>query len=396
MTLQLLASLVALRPDVEFILLTASQEPALTRLGKLNVREVFVGPRTPPGRSTYRSPRELLFGLAGAVAPYLPDPLLIRLKSVYRSVFYRHPRSSLLTKLGADLYFSPLGSTRFYMQQIPFIAVVYDVQHRQYPQFFSHDVRYFRDRQLEEIASRASCVVTISNYSFRSIKSLPDLTFADLRVISPPRPPIHQENVPSDINAVLDRHGVRAGRFLVYPANLWPHKNHEMTLLAFSIYKRQYPNSDLKLLCTGAGLDRIELLKDETSRMGLADVVAFTGYVDRTELDILIQEARALLFLSLYEGFGIPLLEAMQVGTPVVASNTTSLPEIAGDAALLVDPRRPDVIANAIAQIDEDGELRELYTRRGRERVLGFPTRDAAASSYAELFEEFARSGGAK
>src|SRR5947199_1885088 len=104
----------------------------------------------------------------------------------------------------------------------------------------------------------------------------------------------------------------------------------------------------------------------------LQDKVVFTGYVPDSDLALLYHGALALVYPSLYEGFGLPILEAMSCGTPVICSNTSSMPEVAGDAALLVDPLNVGEMAAAIAGVAESNSLREQLRHRGRLRADSF------------------------
>jgi glycosyltransferase involved in cell wall biosynthesis len=123
-------------------------------------------------------------------------------------------------------------------------------------------------------------------------------------------------------------------------------------------------------------------------RSRIREDVRFLGFVPRSVLRVFYSRARAFLFPSLYEGFGLPVLEAMMLGTPVVTSRAASLPEIAGDAALLVDPYDADDIAGAITTIVNDGDLRAELSRRGRTQAAKFSLeryRERVQALYASL-----------
>jgi len=180
---------------------------------------------------------------------------------------------------------------------------------------------------------------------------------------------------------------LKAGQFLLYPANYWPHKNHEMLLTAFGIYHARHPESKLKLVCTG-GLDtRRQALQETANRMGLGACVVLTGFLPDAEFVTLLRESRGLIFPSLFEGFGMPVLEAMAFDKPVLCSNVTSLPEVAGDAALLFDPRKPLEIAGAIEQLEGDPELAGALVERGRKQLATFADAPGMAQQYLEVFQ---------
>jgi hypothetical protein len=123
-------------------------------------------------------------------------------------------------------------------------------------------------------------------------------------------------------------------------------------------------------------------------RMALGQHVVFPGFVSESELAVLYQSCKALVFPSLYEGFGMPLLEAMAFDKPVVCSDVTSLPEIAGDAALLFDPRKPDALARAIDRILGEDDLVAELVKRGRQRLAQFGTGERLAKTYLNIFRE--------
>jgi glycosyltransferase involved in cell wall biosynthesis len=115
--------------------------------------------------------------------------------------------------------------------------------------------------------------------------------------------------------------------------------------------------------------------------LGLGDRVRFTGYVDQADLPAIYSAASVFAFPSLHEGFGLPVLEAMACGTPVVTSDTSSLPEVAGEAALLVDPTDDAAIAKAIARVYDEPVLRQLLSQAGIERAAEFSWEACAAAT---------------
>jgi glycosyltransferase involved in cell wall biosynthesis len=144
--------------------------------------------------------------------------------------------------------------------------------------------------------------------------------------------------------------------FLLYPARRWPHKNHERLFEAFALVRRERP--ELRLVLTGGG-----------DFSAVPNGVEARGHVPRSEVVSLMQRASALVFPSLYEGFGLPPLEAMACGCPVASSNAGSLPEVVGDAARLFDPTDPAAIVTAVDDVLRDPDE---WSRRGLERAAGF------------------------
>jgi glycosyltransferase involved in cell wall biosynthesis len=179
--------------------------------------------------------------------------------------------------------------------------------------------------------------------------------------------------VPHAINHTFFRPGDEPREpILLYPARAWPHKNHTRLFEAFAILRKHDPS--LRLVLTGGGLERLGQLPENVERWGI---------VPAAELASLYRRAACLVFPSLYEGFGLPPLEAMACACPVAASNVTAIPEVCGDAAVLFDPNDPESIANAVLEADSRSEeLREKGLARAREF-----TWEASARRHDDVYE---------
>jgi len=164
--------------------------------------------------------------------------------------------------------------------------------------------------------------------------------------------------------------------FLLYPAATWPHKNHLSLLRAMHILKRRGFRGELVL--TGMAMQNHSFVLKTIRELELQDNVRVLGYVPDEDMPALFCAATLMVFPSLFEGFGIPVIEAMAVGCPVACSNVTSLPEIVGNAALMFDPREPDNIAETIWKIWNDDSLQETLRNRGLERAKLFSWETAA------------------
>ncbi len=177
-------------------------------------------------------------------------------------------------------------------------------------------------------------------------------------------------------------HGINPRYFLAV-GTLEPRKNLELSLEGFSRFCAKYPSESFQLVLVGSldfahGQFADQLRKKYKS---ILNRLVFTGYVDHETLNQLYSNARAFLFPSLYEGFGIPILEAMASGTPVVTSNLTSLPEIAGDAAFYVNAYEPDSMAAALEKISTDDSFRQELIQKGLNRIQLFSWRKCAAET---------------
>jgi glycosyltransferase involved in cell wall biosynthesis len=180
---------------------------------------------------------------------------------------------------------------------------------------------------------------------------------------------------------------------MYYPANFWLHKNHEILMIAYSMFVSRNPDCTMDLVLTGALDDAQRGLEDHVRRMGLESRVHFLGYLSEEQLSAVWEGCSFLIFPSLYEGFGIPVLEAMQFGKPVLCSHVTSLPEVAGDAALYFDPEKPRDIVRCIEKIVENKELYADLVRRGYERLDHFQPKDMAAKYLQCLCDVIGSSG---
>ena len=227
------------------------------------------------------------------------------------------------------------------------VQTLLDVQHLEMPHMFSRVELLYRRRFYEGFAAKADAVITISHFAkARMIHSLG---------LDPDR--IHVAHLGVDTARYTPNLGTREN-FVLYPARGWPHKNHARLIEAMTLARRERP--DLRLVLTGGGLEGLGDLPGWVDRRGL---------VSQDELLRLYQSASALVFPSLYEGFGLPPLEAMASGCPVAASNAGSLPEVVGDAAVQFDPHEPEAIAAGIVQaISRGAEL----TRAGLLQVQKF------------------------
>jgi glycosyltransferase involved in cell wall biosynthesis len=198
-----------------------------------------------------------------------------------------------------------------------------------------------------------------------------------------------REPLPADADRILERHAVNYP-FVLYAGNIKPQKNLTRLIEAFAVAKADLRDhhelSQLKLLVIGDELTKHPDLRRAVVRTRVREDVRFLGFVPYPVLRVFYARARAFLFPSLYEGFGLPPLEAMAHGTPVVTSNVSSLPEVFGHAALLVNPENVFDIARGIRQILTEGVLRESLIRRGYELVHRFSW-ERSAQQVRDVYE---------
>ena len=292
---------------------------------------------------------------------------------------------SLLKGLGVDLLFCPFTAPTYYESDIPIVCTIYDLQYKTYPQFFSVKDVAHRDYTFIQAARRATKIAAISEYSRSSAIFHGNLDPSQVQTI---HLRMAQRVVPSIENNsnILGGLGLTSQRYIIYPANFWKHKNHEMLLIAFSLACSEGLSDDIQLVCTGASCARQTWLKQAVRIMNLSERVIFPGYLSDADIATLMIYCSGIIFPSLYEGFGLPVIEAMAVGVPVACSNLTSLPEVADNAAILFDPRVPTQISKAIISLVEDQSLRLKLVKAGQQRVEEFFDSQRMATEYWDLF----------
>jgi glycosyltransferase involved in cell wall biosynthesis len=227
--------------------------------------------------------------------------------------------------------------------QAPTVVTLHDTQHRDLPEFFGPARKSFRRIAYDRAARGAAAVVVTSEFVRDRAVELLDLAPSRVHV------------VPHAIDHSVFRIGDEEREPIVlYPARAWPHKNHARLFEAFASLRETRPQ--LRLVLTGGGLDRLEPLPEGVENL---------GSVPAEHLASLYRRAACLVYPSLYEGFGLPVLEAMACGCPVAASDAGAIPEIAGDAAVLFDPTNVEGMAAAMLEADSRREeLRELGLAR--------------------------------
>ena len=302
------------------------------------------------------------------------------------------PTPTALAELVAEetvaALFCPMTTAPFDDPRVPLVCLVHDLQVVTYPEFFSDLERRERLAALEHVALCADRVLTPSGYVRDTL--LRYSTLARDHVVAIPhvfaanrleRPAEH------DVTEILDRYGIERERYFLYPGNLWPHKNHAMLLVAFSRFCARHPGLSIRLVLPGATHPDTGDVRSSIERLGLVNHVVAPGYIPDAELAALMRGALALVVPSLYEGFGMPLLEAFAAGCPVACSNIASLPEVAGGAALLFDPRRPDAILSAMEQLATQPDLRAGLTQRGEDRLSALRAMASPTVGYLQAIE---------
>jgi glycosyltransferase involved in cell wall biosynthesis len=255
-----------------------------------------------------------------------------------------------------DLFFSPGYNTPL-LCRAPVVFTIHDLTHIQCAETSTAHVQLYYAIVMRRACHRAVRILTVSEFTKKQIVDWSGVT------------PEKVVNVGNGVDPAYTPSGDSYGfpfPYLLSVSNRKPHKNELRIVEAFG---KASLHSQTRLVFTG---EPTRALSRSIERNQLRSRIEFVGSVPEARMPSLYRGATALIFPSLYEGFGLPIVEAMACGTPVVTSNVTAMPEVAGGAALLVDPRSAEQISSAIEQIENDPSLRQQLRQKGLGRVFSF------------------------
>jgi glycosyltransferase involved in cell wall biosynthesis len=271
------------------------------------------------------------------------------------------------------------------------VVTIHDCIHLMFPQYLPGRLAYaYAKTQLWIAAHRSDRVLTVSETSkldiLRRFRVPADKVTVVYNAIDErlARPPAEE-----DFERVRVRYQLK-DPYALYVGNIKPHKNLERLIEAFHELRQESTFETLKLIIIGDEITKFQGLRRAVHRYKLHKHVRFFGFVPLETLSVLYRLASVFVFPSLYEGFGLPPLEAMSFGTPVVTSNVSSLPEVVGDAAMLVDPYSSESIADGMRRVLTDEHLRAFLRERGMERAREYSWERSVRSIrqvYAEVME---------
>ena len=298
------------------------------------------------------------------------------------------PESILATGLGpqADVLFCPFSAVLLQASGVPVVSTFYDAQFRDYPRFFSAEERKQREANHLRMLGSADGIASISDFGRDSILEKKEYPADRIQTIH-----LHlagRGGLATDGRPLPG--GLRAGRYFFYPANFWRHKNHEALLTAFGMACRQSLPQDILLALTGAEDERTEKVRQAVRIMGLESRIRFLGFLPDEDLASVLRQSLALFFPSLYEGFGIPVVEAQAAGVPVACSRAGSLAEVAGESALFFNPKKPKEMAEVMNCLARDEKLRSSLILRGHKNVQRFSDPKGMAKAYLGFFQQIA------
>jgi glycosyltransferase involved in cell wall biosynthesis len=278
-----------------------------------------------------------------------------------------HLGKELKASLG-DVFYSPSFMPPL-KSKIPFVITIHDLNHLYY---YSRFHKLYLKYIIAYLGSKSKKIITVSNYTKTEIVNKLKIDARQIDVV--------YNGIDDSFKS--NKEALSLGRpFFLYIGNRRSYKNITRMLHAFS--NANIPRDYILAL---SGVIDDELAK-EINLLGIRERVKFLGHITELDLPMVYKGAYALLFVSLMEGFGLPVIEAMASGTPVITSNITSMPEIAGDAALLVNPLDVKTISNAIEEIINSKELYQNKAILGLERSLAFNWDDCARQTWDAILK---------
>ena len=291
--------------------------------------------------------------------------------------------AAALWRARPDITFSPAHTLPFLFPGRA-VVTIHDLGYKHFPEAHSAGQRAYLDLTTRYSAARAALVLADSQATANDLSHFYGTRGEKIRVAYPGLDGGRLSSAQRDTNAVRAKYQLPA-RYFAFVGTLQPRKNIGRLVKAFRLWRETHADADTALVLAGAK----GWLFDDSWLDG-ADQVRVIGYIDEADKSGLLAGAIALVFPSLYEGFGFPVLEAMHCGTPVIASKTSSLPELVGDAGLLVDPLNVAEIASAMGRLCDDETLRQSLIDRGHLQAMRF-TWDKTAEIVMNAFDELAK-----
>ncbi|HYZ77586.1 MAG TPA: glycosyltransferase family 1 protein [Gaiellaceae bacterium] len=329
-----------------------------------------------PGRGDWLRPHAGDLEFLEAVRPETPlPPPSLRLRVARRlrppdpgAEALVPPTKGVAEAFGADVIHLP--TQQGFTTTIPTLYHPWDLQHVHYPKFFEDGERRDRDAIYRALCRQARLVVAPTRWAAEDLVTNLQVPRRKLAVIPGASPlAVYGEPTEDDLARVRAAYDLPEA-FVLYPAQTWPHKNHLALVDALALLARE--GVRVEAVCAGWQNDHFPRIDERAREVGVAAQLRFTGHLGGADLAALYRLARALVFPSLFEGWGFPVLEAFSFGLPVVASSTPSLREVLGDAAVTFDPAEPTDLAAKLRRVWEVEGLRRELAHRGRERSREF------------------------
>lgn len=290
----------------------------------------------------------------------------------------------LLRKYKIDLFLSPDGFMSL-STSVPTCLVVHDLAFEHYPEHYVFSQRFYWRHYSPLFARKATRVVTVSSFSKNDIITRYGVPADRIDVV---HNGAHTEYkvLSYEEKLAVKQEYTDGCEYFIFAGAIHPRKNIVNLLKAFAAFKK-HQRSNMKLVIVGRPAWKYAEVEELRNTMAYKDDVKWVGYMNIDKLSLLMGAAYALVYASLFEGFGIPILEAMQCGVPVIVSNTSSMPEVAGDAGLLVDPTEPGDIAEKMHLLYKDEVLRAKLIKNAAKQVLFFDWDKSAVQLWESMMK---------
>jgi glycosyltransferase involved in cell wall biosynthesis len=309
------------------------------------------------------------------ISPQARHPILFK-------IWFDFSIKRALKKYNADLFFSPDGYLSL-TSDIKQVGVIHDLNFEHYPEDMKPVMRKYYLNNFPKFAKLADHIITVSEYSKQDILSKYSLPEEKVTAIWNGASEVFKP-VDSTTRSEIQVKYSDGKPYFLFVGAIHPRKNLQRLIPAFEKYKLNNPDSDYQLVIVGT-----ELWSNSGANLEIDPSVKaqihFTGHLPLDQLARVVASATVFAFVPYFEGFGIPLVEAMQSGTPVLSGNQTSLPEVAGDAALYCDPFSIDDICEKLTTIAHDEKLRSELSIKGLERAKLFSWDKSAESVWSVL-----------
>lgn len=307
---------------------------------------------------------------------------LSKIPFLYRHIFIPH----ILRLYKLDIYHNPAFVIPiFYFKKS--IITVHDLAMYKNPDWFP-DGQFFNHKILIPLSIyKAKKIIAVSENTRNDLVDIFKVNKEKIEVIHEGVEDYSHYEI--DQNKVSDKCRIKQPYFL-FIGTMEPRKNLSRLVEAFGQFLKETDQKDFKLVLAGKQGWKYEPIFNKIEELGLQDKVIYLGYVDHDEKIYLLKNAYAFVFPSLYEGFGLPILEAMNLGTPIISSNVASIPELVIDNALLIDPEKVDSIKKALLKIADQPELRDSLARKGAGIARNFTWQETVKKTM-ELYKSFSK-----
>lgn len=297
-------------------------------------------------------------------------------------LWYEHAIPSALSKINADLFFSPDGFLSL-NTPVPSVTVIHDINFHHRPKDLPFVTRNYYNYYFPRFAKKACRLMTVSEYSKCDISQTyninPDIIDVVYNGASDQFKPL-----PMYEKVLVKQQFTNGADYFVFVGSLHPRKNVVSLLQAFDLFKTR-TGSDFKLVIVGNKMFQTSDIERTFENMRFKDDVLFTGRLSQEDLPRVLGAAFALTFVPFFEGFGIPIIEAMNCDVPVISSKITSMPEVAGDAAIYVDPFSIESICKGMISVFHDAHLRQHIIEKARIQRANFSWENTAQGVWNSL-----------